>query len=266
MTAWTLVALLRHAWTRHRMALAPIAAAACLFEFLLTRMAPEPHEVSWMSGLITAIPPEIRRLLGNDVATSPAGFLALGYVHPFFIVLLGTWIVRTSSASFAGEIGLGTMDLLASRPVPRWQFVAAGAITIAAGLAAILAAAWSGTAVGLHVRSLGVAGADFGPVVLDAWLLFAAWGAVGLLVGSTRRDGGQAIAWTTALLAGAFVLDYLARLWAPMAAARPFSLFRYYEPQAILAGGLPARSVLVLAATAVASLAASVVVVDRRNL
>jgi len=38
----------------------------------------------------------------------------------------------------------------------------------------------------------------------------------------------QAIAWTTTILAASFVLDYLARLWTPIAALRPISLFHYY--------------------------------------
>src|SRR5439155_252470 len=108
------------------------------------------------------------------------------------------------------------MDLLASRPVPRSQFVLAGITTIAAGLAAILACAWAGTAIGLRVRPIGLHASAFAPIATGAWLLFLAWGAVGLVVSSTRRDGGAAIGWTTAIIAASFVLDYLARLWTPL--------------------------------------------------
>jgi ABC-type transport system involved in multi-copper enzyme maturation permease subunit len=264
--AGTIGTLVRHAWARHRVPLIPIAAAIGAFEFVLTRMAPAPKEVSWMSGLLAAFPPELRALIGSEVALSPGGFLAIGYVHPFFIVLLSAWIVRTSSAAVAGEVGLGTMDLLASRPVPRWHFVAAGMATIALGVAFILAAAWLGTAIGLRLRPLDVRTTAFVPLAAGAWLLFAALGGVGLLIGSTRRDGGQAIAWTTALIAASFVLDYLARLWAPIRSLRPLSLFRYYDPQSILASGLPTRTMIVLAATLILSLLGSVVIVSRRDL
>jgi ABC-2 type transport system permease protein len=262
----TIVTLVQHAWTRHRIPPIPIAAAIGLFQFILTRMAPAPNEVSWVSGLLAAFPPEVRALIGNEVALSPAGFLAIGYGHPFFILLMSAWVVRTSSAAVAGEVGLGTMNLLASRPVPRWHFVAAGMTTIVVGLAIIVACAWIGTATGLRLRPVDVRAATFARLAVGAWLLFSALGAVGLLIGVTRRDGGQAIAWTTAILAASFVLDYLARLWTPIAPLRPLSLFRYYEPQAILASSLSSVSTIALSATLILSLTGSLIVVSRRDL
>jgi ABC-2 type transport system permease protein len=261
-----IVTLVRNGWTRHRVPLIPIAAAIGLFEFILTRMAPARNEVSWMSGLLAAFPPELRALIGNEVALSPAGFLAIGYGHPFFILLLSAWVVRTSSAAVAGEVGRGTMDLLATRPVPRWQFVAAGITTIVLGLAAIVTAAWIGTAIGLRLRPVDLGARAFGSIAVGAWLLFAAFGGVGLLIGATRRDGGQAVAWTTAVLAASFVLDYLARLWTPIARLRPLSLFRYYDPQAILASGLTPTATIVLAATLILSLTGSIIIVGQRDL
>jgi ABC-type transport system involved in multi-copper enzyme maturation permease subunit len=262
----TNVTLLWHAWRRHRIPLVTIGIAIGLFEFILTRLAPAPNEVSWVSGLLMTLPPEMRALIGNDVALSAGGFLALGYGHPFFILLMSAWVVRTGSAGVAGEIGMGTMDLLASRPVPRWHFVAAGMATVAAGLGLVVACAWIGTAIGLRTRPLDLGASAFLPLAAAAWLLFAAWGAVGILIGATRRDGGQAVAWITAMIAASFVLDYLARLWAPISALRPLSLFRYYEPQAIFASGIPADSLLALASTLAACLAAALVVIQRRDL
>ena len=130
----TLVTLLRHAWARHGVVLLSTAAAIGAFEFVLTRMAPTPNEVGWMSTMLATLPSNIRTLLGNEVALSSSGFLALGYAHPFFMILLSAWIVRVTSGAVAGEIGRGTMDLLASRPVPRWQFAAAGAAASALGV------------------------------------------------------------------------------------------------------------------------------------
>jgi ABC-2 type transport system permease protein len=246
--------------------LVAIAAAIGIFQFVLTRLAPAPDEVSWVATLLMTLPPELRALVGNEVAVTPGGFLAIGYSHPFFIILLSVWVVRVSSAAVAGEVGLGTMDVLASRPVPRWYFIGAGMIASAVGLALIAVCGWTGTAIGLWTRPIGTDASAFLPVVSSAWLLFAAWGAVGLLVSTTRRDAGQAISWITTALAASFVLDYLARLWAPIAWLRPLSLFRYYEPQVVLTSGLPASSAVVLAFVLVLGLVGSAVVMDRRDL
>lgn len=266
MSASTLTTLLRRAWLTHRGPLVVIAVAVGFFEFILTRIAPAPNEVSWLTTFLTTLPGDVRSLLGNDVALSPGGFLALGYAHPFFMLLLGVWIIRTSSAAIAGEIGRGTMDLLAARPVPRWHFIVGGAATAGSGLAVILAAAWTATAVGLQFRQLDVKVSAFLPVVGCAWLLFAAWGAVGLAISASRRDGGQAITWTTAALAASFVLDYIARLWAPASRLRPLSLFRYYQPQSILASGVSRAALLTLGGTVMVGLVAGIVVLYRRDL
>jgi ABC-2 type transport system permease protein len=265
-SAGTIATLLRHAWARHRVPLIPIALAIGLFEFLLTRLAPAPNEVNWISTLLTTLPPEVRALIGNEVAVTPGGFLAIGYTHPFFILLLATWVVRVSAAAVAGEVGTGTMDVMASRPAARWTFLIAGMKTVMLGLAVIVGCAWLGTALGLRLRPLGVPASSLLPVAATAWLLFATFGAVGLLVSAAYREGGPAIGWTTAVIAGSFVLDYLARLWAPLARLRPVSLFRYYEPQAIFVSGVPASTLVVLISTLVVALVAGVVILTRRDL
>lgn len=262
----TVAVLLRHAWARHRAPLIPITLAICVFEFLLTRLAPAPNEVNWVASMLTLLPAEVRALIGNEVALTPGGFLALGYSHPFFILLLSAWVVRVSAAAIAGEVGMGTMDLLATRPAPRWTFVIAGMKTVAVGLFVIVGAAWLGTAIGLRLRPIDVASSRLLPIAGMAWLLFAAFGAVALLISASRRDGGMAIGWTTAVIAGSFVLDYVARLWTPAARLRPLSLFRYYEPQVIFASGAATAAIVVLALTIVAAAAAALVILARRDL
>ena len=110
-----------------------------------------------MSQILSAVPPPLLALAGNDIGgLSPGGFIAIGYGHPFMLLLLSAWAVRVSSAALAGEIGRGTMDLLAARPIERWHHVVAGALAILGGLTLLTAAAWTGTSIGLSVRELGV--------------------------------------------------------------------------------------------------------------
>ena len=266
MSASALRPLLGHHWRRHRLPLLPMAAGAALFEFLITRVAPGLDELAWARRLLQVIPPQMLALAGSDITGSPGSFLAIGYGHPFFLLLLAAWVVRVSSSALAGEIGLGTMDLLASRPVRRWHQVAAAGMAIAAGLTLIQAAAWAGTAIGIGLRPLGVTASSFLPIAAAGWLLFAAWGAVGLLVSALRRDSGSAIGWTSGLMALSFVLEYLARLWKTIATLRPLSLFAYYAPQQILTSGLRASDAVVLASVAAVSAALAVLIFGRRDL
>ena len=126
--------LLRYGWRRHWIPLVPMMGAIALFEFLITRMAPAPDEVNWMSALLSTVPPELLQIAGSDIALSSRGFLAIGYGHPFLLLLLSLWTVRVSSGTVAGEIGRGTMDLLAVRPVGRWQLLLGGYLLLAIGV------------------------------------------------------------------------------------------------------------------------------------
>ena len=267
MRAKALGVLLRHHWWRHRVPLFAIATGLALFELLLTRIAPAPGETGWMSMIFAALPPELLALVGDQVAAgSPAGFLAIGYGHPFVLLLLSAWTVRVSSGALAGEIGQGTMDLLAARPARRRVHVAAAFMAVALGLAVLLGAAWTGTALGLATRPLGLSGTRLLPVAAMAWLLFTAFGAVGVLVSAVRRDGGSAIGWLSGILATSFVLEYLARLWKPIAALRPLSLFACYAPPRIIDAGPDAIDVARLVGVAVVALVAAVIWFNRRDL
>lgn len=128
------------------------------------------------------------------------------------------------------------------------------------------AAAWTGSAVGLSLRSLEVASTEIMAVPAMAWLLFTSWGGIALLVGATKREAGPVIAWVSGLIATSFVLDFLARVWTPVQGLRPLSLFTYYRPAEIVQAGLSLRDPAVLAGVAIVSLAAAALVFGRRDL
>lgn len=267
MSARPVGVLLRHLLRRHWRPLVAMSGGLMLFQLVMTRMAPAPNEVGWMSQIMRAVPPELMALAGSEASPiTPGGFLGLGYSHPFFMVLLSAWVIRVSSGALAGEIGLGTMDLLASRPVSRWQHVAAALVFVGAGLVVLIGAACCGTALGLTIRPLGVARHQVLAAGLMAWLLFAAWTGVGLFVSATRRESGPAIALTSAMVAVSFVLEYVARVWQPVKSLRPFSLFSYYRPQGAIISGIHATDAMTFAAVVIVGVGLALAIFERRDL
>jgi ABC-2 type transport system permease protein len=260
-------ALVMRVWRQHRVALVVIAAGLGLFEFVITRVAPLPGELGFLGGLVALLPPDVSAFVDDQVSlASPRGVIAFGYLHPFFLALLSAWTIRVGAGALAGEVGRGTMDLLAARPVPRWAHVVAAWLVIAAGLAVLAGAAWAGSAIGLSLRPLGVTATQLLGLPLMAWGLFMSWAGIVLAVSATRREAGSAVAWSTGLMATAFVLEFLARVWSPVAWARPLSLFTFYRPQEIVSNGSGFVDPLRFAAVAAAGLAASVVLFRRRDL
>lgn len=247
-----MTALLRRQWRHHRAALAWLALGMAVFEFLITKLAPD---VPRMQGLLDLLPAPVLQVFGGELRAilSASGFLAFGWIHPFALLMLGVWVVRVAAGSLAGEIGRGSMDLLAARPVPRAAIVAAAALAMLAGLAVLCGAGWAGLALGLAQRSLGEARAgDLAGVVVTCWLLFAAAGGLALAIAAWRRTGGSAVAIASGVLAASFALDFVARAWAPLAWSRPLSIFAYYAPQQIAAFGVVPGDLAVLAVVAAA--------------
>jgi ABC-2 type transport system permease protein len=262
-------ALFRHHVRLHRVPLVPLALGLALFEWMMTFVAREPSVSSFLTGALRAAPPQLLALLNQDlVATvSPQGIIGVGYTHPFALIMMAVWAVRVPSAALAGEIGRGTMDLVAARPVVRAAQVAAAALALLAGLTVLALAAWLGTFAGLVGRPLeGVTAWRYLPVAAGMWMLFAAAGSVAILASALAREAGTAIAWSSGLLAGSYVLDYAARVWPRIASLRPLSLFRYYEPQQAMIAGLASYDVEVLAAVAAAALLLAFAVFSRRDL
>jgi ABC-2 type transport system permease protein len=260
--------LFRHHVRLHRVPLVPLALGLALFEWIMTVVARQPEISAFVGGILRSAPPQLLALLNQElIATvSPRGIIGIGYSHPFALIMMAVWAVRVPSAALAGEIGRGTMNLVAARPVARGEQVAAALLALLAGLAVLALAAWLGTFAGLVGRPLdGVTPWQYFPVA-GMWLLFAAAGAVGILVSSLAREAGPAIAWTSGLLAGSYVLDYAARVWPTLAPLRPFSLFRYYEPQQAVVAGLAWSDVQVFAAVAAAGLLLAFAVFSRRDL
>lgn len=261
--------LVRHHVRLHRMPLVPLAVGLAAFEWIMTIVAGQPSVSRFLTSTLNAAPPQFLALLNQDLVSSisPQGIVGVGYSHPFALLMMAVIAVRVPSAALAGEIGRRTMDLMAARPVLRVAHVTAALAAVLAGLGILSVAAYMGTVVGLGVRPVeGVSALRYAPVALQLWLLFACWGTIGIAVSALCREAGQAIAWTSGLLAGSFVLDYAARVWPTLAPLRPLSLFRYYEPQRVVSAGLALHDVVVLAAVGTAAILLAFVAFARRDL
>lgn len=265
----TIVALLGHAWRRNRVALLFMAGGLMLFEWLVTRLAPDAAQNGAIRQLISLLPPSMMEMFGNEIAQNlnPRGAVGFGYGHPFAIVLPAAWVIRVAAGSLAGEISAGTMDLIASRAVPRWATVAAATLAMLGGLAIISVGGWLGTAVGIAGRpSLGLDAMPFLRVSAMQWLLFAAFGSVALLISAARRPGASAIGIASAIVAVSFAVDYVARVWKPIGWLRPAALFMYFHPQALSATGVVGSDVAVLAGVTLVATLVAFIVFEKRDL
>lgn len=133
---------------------------------LLLLMFLFPWIFAWASGMISlgafsdflarALPPQLQRMWGvpiNELAT-PAGRLALVWVHPLMLLGALTWAIARGSDCVSGEIGRGSMEMLLAQPVSRTSVYATHAVVTILGSAIMATAAWAGTAIGVHTREM----------------------------------------------------------------------------------------------------------------
>ena len=71
--------------------------------------------------------------------------------HPLIMLMISIWAIGRGSGAVAAEIERGTMDLILSRPVARWTYLAAQVVVATVGLAILAAALFAGASIALQL-------------------------------------------------------------------------------------------------------------------
>jgi ABC-2 type transport system permease protein len=198
-----------------------------------------------------------------------AGYLALGYTHPVYLLLICASAVWFGSRALAGEMEHGSIQFLLSRPVSR---VTAYLSVLAALLSVLIAVSIAGPIGMLLGLELGRPQGQFARTnLLDAavvtWLLTWAVAGITLFWSSLTSAMSRAIGLSIAVVVVSYVIDYFATLWDSLEPLEPFSIFDYYQPSAALASGhIAASDALVLALVGCTGAVAGAIVFVRRDL
>ena len=203
---------------------------------------------------------------GSDIRFErPADFLAVELLHPVVLTLTGLWVLGRAAGAVAGELDRGTMELLLSQPVPRGRLILAHLLVDLAAIPCVCLSVVIGTQLGLWL--VGPFAVDYsmmtkltaesplkfrpppGPAVLEvnadrqifgsinhAALLFAFSG-LAILVSSFGRNRWRSTGWAVVIYISMFVMNLVGQIWEAIGAARPLSLFFYYQPQKIWLAG-----------------------------
>jgi ABC-2 type transport system permease protein len=204
---------------------------------------------------------------GSNVFTLP-GAIALGFIHPIFVAIVGVFAMGFTAAAVAGERQRGTLEVVLARPISRRTAYGSllGATIVMLGLAilAMVAGTLASAAVFGKLDEL-----DVGQVPLlwlNTVLLYLALGSVALAASVSFDRLAPALGITLGFTLVSYFLQILGSLWPDAEPLQPFSLFHYLDPAAILDGkGDPFDLVLLAVVTALA-VAWALVVFPRRDL
>ncbi len=267
-----LAALVAHSFRRHRTLVLVAGALLFVFEVLFVVLAGTLQASNTFGQIAALVPPVFRQVLGPSFLSmlSFSGVVGFGYFHP--VILAGVVGVAIAIATEpAGEIERRFMDLVLARPVARAHLVTRSVALVIGATAVLVALMLAGTRAGLAwTASAGAAPATWRlatSLAADLAALVFCWGGIALAVAVLSRRRGTAGGVAGGLAFTTFLVDYIARVWAPGRRVSWLTPFHYYDPMSMLAGGaLPPADVATLAGVGAVAIVVAYVAFGRRDL
>ncbi|MBX9681352.1 MAG: ABC transporter permease [Gemmataceae bacterium] len=189
----------------------------------------------------------IETLIGGEGVSidRATDMMSVALVHPMTQLILCIWAVGRASGAIAGEIDRGTMELLLSQPIRRTQVILAHFLVDCVAIPLICVLMWSGIWFGTWL--LGFQSAANPKLFVDpyrfllampsvAGLLFAV-GGLTMWVSAAGRSRTRVLGFAVLVILLQFLINVIGQMWPPMEAWRPWTIFRWYQPQAIVLNG-----------------------------
>ncbi len=204
---------------------------------------------------------------GGDLF-SLAGVIALGFIHPIAIAVLGVIVVGLPIMSIVGERQRGTLEVVLARPISRHALFSVlflvGALILALLVAVQLAASVVSASLTGVLGELDVARV---PIVWAMGLLLAlAFMAIGFAASVSFDRVMPALGLTLVIVLVSYLLEVIGSIWPDAAWISDFSLFHYVRTKELLAGSVRWTDVGLLAGVLVLALGYSWVVFPRRDI
>jgi ABC-2 type transport system permease protein len=189
--------------------------------------------------LTNALPQQFERLSGvpfSEMAT-PAGRIAVVYVHPLVLFSALAWSLTRGSDCVSGEIGRGTMELLLAQPIRRSAvFITQAAVTLV-GAALLAAAVWCGTAIGLATvgQPEGVSSSLYVAPAVNLFTRTVCTAGVSALMSSWDSHRWRTIGLVIAWYVLSMILEILGRMSESWHWVIYLSFMTAYKPQQVVA-------------------------------
>jgi ABC-2 type transport system permease protein len=210
---------------------------------------------------------QFARFGGGDLFTL-AGTIALGFVHPFTLLLTGIVAIGFPATAIAGEREKGTLEVTLARPISRRGLVATQFVAGVMFLALLLALHLLGSYVGSFITGVGDE-LDVGrmaQVWLSGWLLFVAFMSLAFATSAVSDRLGPALGVPLAFVLLNYVANAIGSIWPDAAWLQDWSMFNLVKAQQVLTEGVTLSDIAVTAGFAVLFMALTLVAFPRRDI
>jgi len=229
---------------------------------LMISVYPTVRDNPDLNELVQSYPEALKAFIsfgGTVDYVSGAGYLGSELFSFMVPLLFLVAAIGNGAGAIAGEEERGTLDLLLSSPVTRFQVVTEKLAALAVELLALGTILWLGLWIGARAVGMDISAAHLAAATVSAVLLAAAYGAIALMLGAATGRRGLAIGLTSAAAVAAYLVASLAALVDALEVLRPLSPYYHYAAADPLRSGLDTGHTAVpVAIAAVAAIAAAV--------
>ncbi len=265
-----LAALVGRSLRRHLGLIVGLGTVLSAFQVLLVLIARNLQRAGLFSQLSALVPPVFLEAFGGSIIASFSGLSAFGFFHPVVVLTLCCGAIYLAS-ELAGDVDEGLVDLIATRPVPRYLIVTRSAV-VSGGVTAVVVALMLFTN-RVALEWLAPSGSQAPQTGAMLWvaanLLAVVWcfGAAGLALAASVSRRATAVGVIGLGAVVLYLLHFAAASWPP---AQPFALaspFHYYEGMRTIVGmHNPRPDIVVLLAANLVFLGCAFVAYGRRDL
>ena len=210
----------------------------------------------------------IYQAMGFDMGTFE-GFLGSTVVL-FIPIILGIYVIISSTRTLAGEEEDGTLELLLAMPLNRWQIVSAKALSIGLStfLILVIVGAWNGlvlngikgiVAVDVTFQQLFIA-------VINGWPLTLVVAMIGLFLGAYLPTQKAASLTLTVFFFVSYFGENLGSHVESLSSLKPYSIFTYFDTSTnVFLEGVKTQDILILLGLAAVFFVLALLSFERRN-
>jgi len=197
------------------------------------------------------------------------GFFNL-YIMEYVPLVLAIYAIINGTGALAGEEEAGTLELLLSLPLPRWQIVLIKAVAMMVAVMLIVlisaaAAVITFVAMEAEIGTTDVTTVDVMVALLYSWPLVMVYMMLALFLGAFLPSRRSAAIVVTVVLIVSFFGNNLAALSGTLETVQPLFPFHYYDGMDILSGQIEQDALLTLLGAIVVFLALAIISFQRRN-
>ncbi|HYW80586.1 MAG TPA: ABC transporter permease subunit [Thermoguttaceae bacterium] len=202
------------AWRQLAVSCVVLTLFSWIFVWLMSMM-----QLGAWGALLNLMPSFVEPLVGVPIKelAQPTGRLSILYVHVVTLLVCVGWSVGRGSDPICGEIGRGTMDLIASLPVRRAAVLLVPAVVSTFGAVMLPASVLLGTTLGLSTFDFGgnVQMSRFLPGAINLFCMTFCLTAITALLSSFNRDRWRTISLAIGIFVVSLIAKLVGRLWQP---------------------------------------------------